>query len=187
MKPSPDPGAPRPAYLALLLSLVPGLGHLILARSRRGLLLFLAGSGGWNLALVSYAGPVPPLGDWTFRTGVIIGVAVTAFAVIDLFRIGVYARWTRVRHRRREFLRQGIRCYLRQDFPAARGYLDRLLDLDSGDATARLYLASLERRAGRMDRALRHARKALRANPRNRFHPELEREIEMVRELNRGR
>ena len=104
-------------------------------------------------------------------------MALTVFSFIDVFRIAVYARLRRVRARRHHYLEQAVNHYLRHDFRRARTFLDRLLDIDPADPVARLYLATLERRAGSPDRALHHARKALAASPNNPFHPEIEREL----------
>ncbi len=171
----------RPSYLAPVLSLVPGLGHLVLGRARRGLALFLGATGCWNLALLSVAAPIDPLGGWSLRLGAGVAIALTIFAVIDAFRLGVHVRIPKVLARRDEQLQAAIRAYLRDDAREARRLLTDLLQLDSGDPVVRLYLSSLERRAGNAAQAARHARKALAAAPDHPLQPELERELHLAR------
>ena len=181
MKPTRDE-PPRPAWLPVLLSGIAGLGHLVIGRSRRGLVLFVLATSAWNLALLSVIAPSAPLGSWTAKLGLAAGIFVTVYALFDIWRIAVYARWPRVRQHREDLLRQGITHYLRHDFPKARRCLDQILDIDPADPVARLYLASLERRAAHHKKAIHHARRALGANPRNPFHPEIEREIALAKE-----
>ena len=83
---------PRPNWMAFGLSTIAGLGHLIIGRPRRGLFLFVGASACWNLALVSWLTPVDPLGSWSLRFGIGVGGALSVFAFIDVFRLGVYAR-----------------------------------------------------------------------------------------------
>ena len=175
----------KPTIIPVILSLVAGAGHLLIGRSRRGLLLFVTALCGWNLALLQKLHPIPPLKHWMFTLGLTIGISITAFAIFDMLRLAVYARLPRVRRHRRLLLKQAIGFYLRHEFHEARSFLDQMLDVDPADPVARLYLASLERRAGRYERAIHHARRALAAHPHNRFHPELEREIALAREARR--
>lgn len=172
---------PRPNWAALVLSLVAGLGHLVIGRPRRGLLLFIGASACWNLAFVSWLAPVDPLGSWTLRFGIGTGGALSLFAVIDVFRLGVYARLPHVVAQREQRLKEAVDLYLRRQFREARELLDSLLDVDPADPVVRLYLATLERRAGSPDRAARHARKALAAAPHHPFQPEIERELHLAR------
>lgn len=176
-----DRRSPSPNWIALVLSVVAGLGHLILGRPRRGLMLFIGASACWNLALLSWLAPVEPLGPWTLRVGVGVGGALSLFSVIDVFRLGVYARLPRVVARREERLRTAIDLYLKREFRDARKLLDGLLDVDPADPVVRLYLATLERRAGSPDRAVHHARKALAAAPHHPFQPEIERELHLAK------
>ena len=172
---------PQPNWVALGLSAIAGLGHLVIGRPRRGLLLFVGASACWNLALISWLAPVDPLGSWTLRVGIGVGGTLSLFALIDVFRLGVYARLPHVVERREERLKEAVAFYLRRDFRAARKLLDGLLDVDPADPVVRLYLASLERRAGSPERAVHHARKALAAAPHHPFQPEIERELHLAR------
>lgn len=178
---------PRPALLPVLLSVIAGLGHLVLGRARRGLLLFVGATAGWNVAFLSRAAPNLPLGEEAFRLGLGVGAGLTLYAIIDTVRLAIIARLPFVRRRRSRLLQQAIDHYLRHEFREARTTLDRLLDIDPGDPLARLYLATLERRAGHPERALHHTRKALRAWPSNRYQPEIEREAVLAQETRRGR
>jgi tetratricopeptide (TPR) repeat protein len=176
----------RPNIAAFVLAVVPGLGHLVIGRSRRGYLFFLVTTFCWNLAFLSAFATTPPLGTWSFRLGAIIGAGIWLFSLLDAFRLAVWGRLPRIRRRREEAFRRAVTHYLRHEFPKAREIFDGLLDLDPGDAVTRLYLATLERRAGRFDRAIHHARKALRAAPAHPFHPEIERELLMSQEALRA-
>lgn len=149
--------------------------------------MFASTSGCWNLAVLSAIAPVAPLGPWTLRAGIAIGGALTLFSIIDVFRLGVYARLGVVRARRQAWFTDAVTHYLKGDYPAARRLLDRLLDLDPADPVARLYLATLERRAGSPERAIHHARRALAAAPHADFAPEIEREIVLAREVREAR
>lgn len=177
---------PRPNLLAVLLAPLPGLGHLVIRRPRRGLVLFLAATGFANVALLSELRPFWPLGTWSFQLGLVVAFALVLYSIWDVVRLGFYARLPSVHARRRRAVQEAIRCYLRHDFPQARQILDGLLDIDPADPVARLYLATLERRDGRWDRAIHHARKALGADPGNPFHPEIERELILAQEARRG-
>ena len=176
---------PKPSFVPVILSLIPGAGHLLIGRSRRGLLLFVGGLSGWNMFWLLIAHPTPPLQEWMGQLGMAVGISITVFAVFDMLRLAVYARLPRVRRHRRLLLKRAVTRYLRNEFPQARSFLEQMLDLDPADPVARLYLATLERRAGHYERAIHHARRALRAHPHNRFHPELEREIALAREARR--
>lgn len=177
----PRDRSPSPSWFALIASCVAGLGHLIIGRPRRGLLLFLGATASWNAALLSWVNPVAPLGAWSLRLGVAIGGATSLFSIIDVFRLGVYARLPIVTARREKQLARAIDHYLRREFRDARRLLDALLDVDPADPVVRLYLATLERRAGSPDRAVHHARKALAAAPHHPLQPEIERELHLAR------
>ena len=86
---------PRPNLVALLASFLPGLGHLFIGRSRRGLLLFVGATLFANIAFLSWIAPVAPLGTTTLRVGLGIAGALVLFSVVDIFRIAVYARLPR--------------------------------------------------------------------------------------------
>jgi len=164
-----------------LASTIAGFGHLIIGRPRRGLLLFLGASASWNIALLSWINPVAPLGPWSLRLGVAVGGALSLFSVIDVFRLGVYARLPIITARRDKQLRTAVDHYLKHEYRPARRLLDALLDVDPADPVVRLYLASLERRAGSPDRAIHHAKKALAAAPHHPMQPEIERELHLAR------
>jgi len=174
--------SPHPAWITLPLSLVAGLGHLVLGRPRRGLALFLGASAAWNLAALSIVAPVAPLSARTAQFGIGVGGALTIFAMIDVFRLGIYGRLPAVHRRRSELFEAAVDHYLRREYREARRKFDRLLDLDPADPVTRLYLATLERRAGSPEQAIHHARKALGAAPHHPFHPEIEREIVLARQ-----
>jgi hypothetical protein len=178
---------PRPNYLALILSVIAGLGHLLAGRPRRGLVLFVCATGCWNLAFLSLIAPTPPLGTWSLRLGLAVAGGLTTFAMFDVFRLAVYARLPRVVATRHRLFQEGVTLYLGRRWAEARRIWDRLLDMEPGDPLVRLYMASLERRAGHPDRALVHARRALRTAPHSPMRAELEQEILLARAARRRR
>lgn len=180
-------GAPRPNLLALALSAVPGLGHLVLGRSRRGYLFFMAGTAAWNLLFLAKAVKPPPVGDWAMQVGTGVGAAVSLYSVYDVFRVGVWCRLPHVAARRDAEFQQAVGHFRRRELPRAREILDTLLDLDPADPVTRLYLAALERSAGHFDRAIHHARKALRADPSTRWREDIEYELRLARKARHGR
>ena len=178
---------PPPAWIALALTPVAGLGHLVLGRARRGLGLFVGVTASVNLAILSSVAAVPPFDTWTLRVGAALTLGLTAFSVLDVFRIGIWARLPRIRERRRACLTSAIDAWIGGDVEGAREDFTRMLEIDPADPAALLYLASLERRAGHPGLAERHARRALSADPDNPYHPEIEREIAIARESRRDR
>lgn len=180
------PAEPRPNFIALLLSACPGLGHLLIGRARRGWYFFFAATFFLNLGALSFVSPVPPLGSWSLRLGLGIGAAIVVFSIIDVLRLAVLRRLPRVARRRREAISEALGLMETGNLGPARELLDSLLDLDPCDPEARCHLAALERRAGRMESAIHHARKALRASPDRRFRDALLRELDLAREGSRA-
>ena len=178
---------PRPNILALLLSAVPGLGHWILGRARRGFFLFMAAAFGWNLIGLSFLTSSEPIHTWGRRIGIAIVVVCTVISIYETLRFGVLNRTRRAHRRRNEVFRRATTHYLKKEWREARQAMDEILDWDASDPAARLFLATLERRAGRPNLAVRHVQKALRANPASPFSPELEREEHLAREIRRRR
>ncbi|HMS16899.1 MAG TPA: tetratricopeptide repeat protein [Planctomycetota bacterium] len=177
----------RPNLVALLLSPIAGLGHLVLGRSVRGFFLLMGATFGWNLVLLYALKPSAEFGTWTLRAGLALALTLSAYSIMDVFKIGVWNRTRRMRDARNRCFLSATDAYLQKDWRGAREHLDPVLDMDPGDAAARLFLATIERRAERFDQAIKQANKALRACRSSPFVPELEREIHLAREARRRR
>lgn len=95
------PSARKSPGLAVLLSLVPGLGHVYVGQLAKGIALFVAASAGWVLLVVApaVAGPLSLLNggaDWFALGGVVvtaplylfvIGPALVIYSMADSYRL----------------------------------------------------------------------------------------------------
>jgi tetratricopeptide (TPR) repeat protein len=158
---------------------------MVLGRSSRGFFLFMGATFGWNLVLLAFLKPSPEFGTWTSRAGIALAGTVTAFSILDVFKLGVWNRTRRMQRHRNACFLSATDAYLTKNWSQAREHLDQVLDMDSADPAARLYLATIERRAERFDQAIRQANKALKASRSSPYVPELEREIHLARQARR--
>ena len=179
-------GGPRPQWVALGFGVIPGLGHLVLGRARRGWYFFFGVTLAANVALLSRIVALPPFGAGSFQVAAVTAAAVWLYSLFDLVRLAIVARLPGARARRREVLAAARGQVRRNELAAAREGLDALLDLDPGDSAVRRYLAAVERRSGHPERALRHAKKALAASPGNPEKAALLREIALSKEIRRA-
>lgn len=178
---------PRPSLVAVVLTLVPGLGHWWIGRARRGYFFFLATTFLGNLALLSHIAPVAPLGTWSLNAGIGGALALGLYALADIVRVGVYARWPSVARRRTQKIEEAAAKERDGHVHEAREILDRLLDVDPASPDVRLALARSFRESDDPRRSIHHARKALKASPACAERDDLERELHLAREKLRGR
>ena len=147
----------------LLLTLIPGMGHLWEGRDFKGLLLF-------SLFAACAAGVLEGALLWSGpgRTEILVMsslglVAVWGYAFFDIFRFAYEPLRERDRYRRSEHLREGILCFLRGDYERAEKEFLANIRLNPGDPESLFRLAVLCRVRGDLPRAKRYLR-ALRRN-----------------------
>ena len=103
----------------ILLSCLPGWGHVYLGREGRGLIIFTAAATS-SFALLN--GTFVYLGDFRGTVVAVSAIAVAGlclYSVLDVLRLTAPTRLLRLRRARDELLWDGTLCFLRSDFLAA--------------------------------------------------------------------
>jgi len=174
------PSRPRSRAAALVLSFVPGWGHVYWGRELRGLAIFtvfaVAGFGLLN-GLYIY------LGD--MRTFIICGAAAvlagtTAFSWYDILRRTAPAKVRAEAEERERSLKAGTSAYLEGDLEAAAGHFTATLEADPADFEALFRLGIVRARAGRQREAALSLRRALRYDEDGKWAWEIRRELELL-------
>lgn len=178
----PRPGIVLGAILPVVLSAIPGWGHIWVRRYTRGLALFLAFFAVSDTAFLTYQTAAGEDARATARVvGLGLGAAIWAFSLVDIVRIAVWLRSKTVRDRRAALFRKTVIHFLRGEHAQAEESIRRMLRIDPYDVPALTYLGMVRRDAGRHDDALRTFRKAARCGPDEGWSAEIEHEIDVVR------
>lgn len=115
----------------------------------------------WLVAKFVFANDAPP---WTY---LLVGFQATATATVGLWAFAVWRRrWSRTARARSQWFARGLTHYLRGEVAAAEQVFVRLVRCDPGDAAAWAALGNVLRSRGRMSRAARCYRRALRVDQR---------------------
>ncbi|MBI3270849.1 MAG: tetratricopeptide repeat protein [Planctomycetes bacterium] len=146
---------------AVLLSVLPGLGHILLGRCRRGLVLFTVFAvlvNFWVVAPVLWQGGPPPVE----RPGLFAAAAlVWLYSMLDAMRLVYWRERAGVVTRKKHLFLEALAAYVRNDLEGARRRLKRVLRLDRDDPTAHFYLGMVYQGEGKRWRARRCYKRSL--------------------------
>ncbi|MEZ6195000.1 MAG: tetratricopeptide repeat protein [Planctomycetota bacterium] len=145
----------------VVLSIVPGWGHIWLRRGSTGLMIFMLFFAAINLALLTSARILPDLSPVLGRIAYATAASAFAFSVLDVLRATIWSRSRPVRERRRRILRRAIAHSIRGEDGQAQEQLEHALRIDPNDPAAWAWLGALLERGGRTKdarRALKRAR-----------------------------
>ena len=175
----------RVRLVPLLLSFVPGMGHLWEGRDFKGLVLFalfVAAGGGVLEGALLWSGPGK---TEILVVSSLIAAGVWIYSFADLFRL-VYEPWReRDRLRRNEHLREGILCFLRSDYETAEREFLANLRLNPGDPESLFRLAVLCRLRGELGRAKKYLRALRRTDLEEKWSWERAQEEALIAQMER--
>lgn len=167
---------------SILLSLLPGWGHIYLGREGQGLLVFTAAAiSGFTLlnATLIYLGEL---------RGTLIGIASIAtaglflYSVGDIFRLTAPLRLQRISRRRDQLLWEGMLAYLRSDYVGAEQKFLECARLDALDVEPVFRAGVAASRRGAWREARRLFNKARKLDIELKWKWELEEELQRVNE-----
>ncbi len=166
---------------ANVLTLIPGLGHVVLGRCGRGVLLFFGFVlflNGSLLAPYLYSGKQV---DRASRGSLVAAGLIWAYAVMDVFNITYWRR-------RRGFLRKKKRLYFAvhrayagRQLEEARGLLKRLLRMDPEDPASHYWLGLVYRDMGQIWRARKRFKQALWVDPEKKWRLHVQHQLARLR------
>ena len=187
--PARGPEPPPPRYsrvLAVLLSVVPGWGHVYLGLEAAGFLLFaleaLSLFGVLNLALSYQGGHRLLLG----RVALSAAVFFCLYSILDVCRRTSRRRFDRLTEAKRLLLREGMVAYLRGDLSGAEREMRAALRLDSREPESLVRLGIVLARAGQPRAARRQLRRARRQDFDAKWWWEIDRELTLLRAARSG-
>ena len=129
----------KKALPALLLSLIPGWGHIWVNRPTRGLLLFVPTVALLNICLMGMLEPVTsPMAPWV-QPALALAAALYTFSFLDTVRITIWLQSRRVMKRRSRLLWKAQVHYLKGEHGQAIESVKRMLRIHPYDVTALMY------------------------------------------------
>lgn len=170
----------RRLLIAVILTVVPGWGHIWLHRTTRGLLLFILFFLALNYAIV-FGGVLDRIPDFAVNASLAFAAAIVVFAVVDVVRITIWLDSRAVRARRHALLESAVAHYLRREYAQAEAALRRMLRIDPHDGTALMYLGMVLRATGRRGKAESTFKKVIRDDRSGRWRSDARREIARLR------
>ncbi len=166
--------------LALVLSLVPGWGHVCLGREGLGLLIFTVAAVGMflflNVALIYDGQHRLALA----RTIAAFTVLFWVWSLVDVWRRASPGRRLRVEEEKLRLLRQGMIEYLRDEMESAEATFRSCLKLDGLDVEALMRLGVVTARRGKAGEARRFLRRARRVDLDAKWAWEIENELQRL-------
>lgn len=177
----PRPGIVFGAIVPIVLSVVPGWGHIWVRRHTRGLAIFLVFFALADIAFLVYQTSEEPVRTDAMNVGLGLCAGIWTFAMVDIARIAIWLRSTTMRDRRTALFRKMVIHFLRGEHAQAEESIRRMLRINPYDVPALTYLGMVRRDAGRLDEALRAFKKAMRSQPDSGWSAEIEHEIDLVR------
>ncbi|MEE2856583.1 MAG: hypothetical protein VX949_04230 [Planctomycetota bacterium] len=146
-------------FFLMLLSVIPGMGPILLGRVQRGLLLLLLGGTGWVFLLAGTTVWAGPDRAQTQLLGAALGIVCTFVSVVWTHRLTspIHRRWVRVQVERA--LDDAQRCYLRGRMQRAQMALDSGLVKDDRDIDLLFLDWQVSRSLGNESRARRSRRR----------------------------
>ncbi|MBI5368890.1 MAG: tetratricopeptide repeat protein [Planctomycetes bacterium] len=167
--------------LAILLSVLPGLGHILLGRCVRGLVLFTAFAffaNAWGVAPYVW-----PAGDEPVsRPGLLAAAAVIwLYTMLDAMRIVYWRERASLARRKKNLFHDALVDYMKGDLRAARRVLRRVLRLDRDDPNAHFLLGIVYQGEGKRWRARRALKRSLVLDESRRWAWEVSRALEELK------
>ncbi len=162
---------------AHVLSLVPGLGHVVLGRCARGVFLFFLAVMFLNGAFLA-----PYLARTSnptrFARGC-LGAAglVWAYTLLDVFHITYWRRRKAFERKKRELYFEVHQAFAGHRLEDARRLLKRLVRMDPEEPAGHYYLGLVYRALGRRWRARKRFQQALWVDPEKRFKADVQRQL----------
>lgn len=168
---------------AVVFSLVPGLGHIVLGRCVRGLLLFFLFTTFLNGLLLW-----PAISGESYARKSQAGFLAAAgllwlYAVLDAFRIAYWRKRRSLRKRKLQHLRTGLGHYLRDEWDLAREEFRQILRKDRDDPDAHFHLGMVYKAEGRWRAARRHLRRSVYVDELGKWRHEVAEELEDMKRL----
>ena len=161
----------------LVLSIIPGWGHIWLRRYNRGLAIFLLFFAIVNLELMVFLRGEEADFEATFKYASAAAVGLFVFTIVDVFRITVWLRSNKVLEKRRTSYRRALTHYLRSEYGQARELALRMTRSDPLDVAALFVLGMIQREAGEKKKAIRTFRRALRSPTSEYWNADVQREL----------
>jgi hypothetical protein len=174
--------SPRPSrLLALVLSLVPGFGHVYLGRERAGLALFTLAAVGGFLVFNAFLVLESPHRLDVARASAAATAALWLGAIAHVVYLTSPRRQRRVEEEKVNLLKSGMIFFLRDEMEAAETAFRTCLKLDRGDVEALVRLGVLYARRGQAGPARRTLRRARSVDVEGKWSWEVERELQDLR------
>lgn len=170
------------ALKAILASLVPGLGHLVLRRHLQGVVFFAIFAASLNGVLVGTLWQDDVVAPRIFFTSATAAAVVWLFSVASVVRLALLVDREALARAREVKLREALTHYLRGENEQAVIALEagRDLDLDGVDADILFHLGALRRRLGEHWRARRLFRRCLAVDVEGKWRWEVEQELKAM-------
>ena len=165
----------------VVLSIIPGFGHIWVRRYNRGLALFLIFFGTWNLTPIHYllADDGEYEGLLKLSHAAVVGIIV--FAFVDIIRITVWLKSSKVINRRKSLYRRSMVHFLRSEYGQAEDAASRMIRTDPLDTSALFVLGMIQREGGEFRKALRSFYRAQRSTTEDYWKFDLKREIKATK------
>jgi hypothetical protein len=162
----------------MALAVLPGLGHVLLHRRWKGTLLFLGFLAALDLASLSAIHGTDTT-SFPFWIGALVAASLIVYSLRDAQRILFPRRRDALAALVHRHFREGVRHYLRAEYPEARNEFRGALDLDPLNREARLYLGMILKQERRLEEAHGMLRGCLEDDG-GKWEWELRRELERI-------
>ena len=166
--------------IPILLSLIPGWGHIYCAREGRGLVLFTAAAiSGFTLfnAIWNYLGDLRPV---LIVVGALGTLGLLIYSIWDIIRWTSPERLQRIRQLRDRLLWEGSLCYLRADYLTAEEKFLQSAHLDERDVEPYFRAGMAALRRGATLESKRLLQKAQKLDTRLKWQWEIEEELKRL-------
>jgi cytochrome c-type biogenesis protein CcmH/NrfG len=176
-------GAFIPAVLApLVLSLVPGWGHIWLHRPVRGMTLFLLVFGALNLALLMGLGIRVDLPRGLFHPVLAAAAGIYVYSVVDVARLALWTASRSAQAKRQTLFKKVVAHYLKGEHGQAEEAVRGMLRIDPQDTSALVYLGMIHGARGRRGKAIATLKRARRLHSDETTAKDIERELRRLKE-----
>ena len=177
-------------WTALILAVIPGMGHLYLGRHWRGLLvfsLFALGANGMYLAGEISESEWNPLAQrevaiYVYHLCRGVAAAAWAYSILHIAYLGKRLATKPAQERRDYHLKRGLVQYVSGAFEGAKAEFLTVLRLDPMDIDARFHLAMTHQALGQHRRALKTFKRCLADDVDAKWAWEIQTQIDKVRQ-----